>query len=423
MSGRPLGYPELWATDATYSAPSKAWDGQPTKVAPGAGRFATGWAPGERPPADFWNYLENQKSAFLRFLSDIQVQNWLLADVSGLTMGDVIVPCYGGHRGSGNSSYNLEGYLVYQYANTQSLVVYHDGSARQCAATTRSHKVRVCHPHTEAILAVCDQTTGAAELSGNGGFSWSNVDALNADGTAQLGLFSRAYDAAFGSYLIFGVNASSSDPEMSAYDVSGTRIDLITPVATGAAGALYDVAGNGPDGSDIMLAGNDTYWFSSNGDGNAPIFTEYAAASPWGVNSFPNLDWSEECGWVALWYPFASIGIMRFATSQDGTTWTPYTEVALPDSAGDRPNFDVTTRKPFFRIIGGTWVVCLTNDNSKGEKIAYSTDAGVTWNYIGSNITGGLTIARISNGFALLSGTTGVRTSLRLGPQENRFAF
>jgi hypothetical protein len=48
-----------WATDANYPAGANTWSGTPTKVAPSAGVQADGFAPRDRPPAQWINWLFN----------------------------------------------------------------------------------------------------------------------------------------------------------------------------------------------------------------------------------------------------------------------------------------------------------------------------------------------------------------------------
>lgn len=56
MSARPTDQPE-WATDATYDATGKAWDGLAPRLEPSAGLQEEGWEPGARPNARFLNWL------------------------------------------------------------------------------------------------------------------------------------------------------------------------------------------------------------------------------------------------------------------------------------------------------------------------------------------------------------------------------
>lgn len=57
-----------WATDDNYSAPGTGFDGTPTKVNPGAGQKAAGFAPSHRPPVRIWNWLFNRVGQWLSFL-------------------------------------------------------------------------------------------------------------------------------------------------------------------------------------------------------------------------------------------------------------------------------------------------------------------------------------------------------------------
>jgi hypothetical protein len=59
-----------WATDAAYAEPGEAWDTQPTKVNPSAGRRAEGFVPRAKVAADYLNYLLNAIGAWLGWIDD-----------------------------------------------------------------------------------------------------------------------------------------------------------------------------------------------------------------------------------------------------------------------------------------------------------------------------------------------------------------
>jgi hypothetical protein len=57
--------PSTWATDANFDSPGKPWDGSPTKTEPGSGRKAEGFEPGYTIPADWLNWLDDNRRARL----------------------------------------------------------------------------------------------------------------------------------------------------------------------------------------------------------------------------------------------------------------------------------------------------------------------------------------------------------------------
>lgn len=85
MAGHPQGDPQ-WAGNATFVSGGDSWDGDPTKVEPSAGRKAEGWEPTQKPPAEFFNWWQNNVGNFLEWLRFTQVKNWDLVDV-GATGG------------------------------------------------------------------------------------------------------------------------------------------------------------------------------------------------------------------------------------------------------------------------------------------------------------------------------------------------
>lgn len=73
---RPAEIP-TWATNDTFVSPSDSWDGDPTKVAPSAGRQAEGFEPTQQPPAEFFNWLYNRLGGWIAYLSEFLLWNWL----------------------------------------------------------------------------------------------------------------------------------------------------------------------------------------------------------------------------------------------------------------------------------------------------------------------------------------------------------
>lgn len=77
MADRPLEIP-TWATDANYVATGEAWDGQPTKVAPAPAKQAEGVEPGERFPADYFNWILNRLGGWVAYLAQLPLVNWII---------------------------------------------------------------------------------------------------------------------------------------------------------------------------------------------------------------------------------------------------------------------------------------------------------------------------------------------------------
>lgn len=77
MATRPLDVP-TWATDETYTATGEAWDGEPTKVAPAPAKQAEGVEPGERFPADHFNWILNKLGGWAAYLAMVPLVNWII---------------------------------------------------------------------------------------------------------------------------------------------------------------------------------------------------------------------------------------------------------------------------------------------------------------------------------------------------------
>jgi len=90
---RPQSIP-TWATDDTYVATGEAWDGAPTKVAPAPSKQAEGVEPGERFPADHFNWILNALGGFADHLADLQIQNWFARDLVAGSYTGVKAACF-----------------------------------------------------------------------------------------------------------------------------------------------------------------------------------------------------------------------------------------------------------------------------------------------------------------------------------------
>jgi hypothetical protein len=85
-----------WATDDNYSATGEDFDGTPTKVDPGAGQRAQGFAPGFRPPARWWNWWSNKVGEWFGWIDGhLSEDSGRLQADNGLTVVGTFVPPQG----------------------------------------------------------------------------------------------------------------------------------------------------------------------------------------------------------------------------------------------------------------------------------------------------------------------------------------
>lgn len=82
---RPTGLIPSWANDDNLDDPGEPWDGNPTKVEPGAGKRDDGHLPDEDIDAQHVNHLLNEQGKWIQFFSDIQIQNWLIPNTMPTT--------------------------------------------------------------------------------------------------------------------------------------------------------------------------------------------------------------------------------------------------------------------------------------------------------------------------------------------------
>ena len=73
---RPKGKRPAWATAANYDPGTDPWSGTATKVDPGQALIASGYAPGNRPKAQYVNYELGRDADFVSYLDTIEVRTW-----------------------------------------------------------------------------------------------------------------------------------------------------------------------------------------------------------------------------------------------------------------------------------------------------------------------------------------------------------
>lgn len=88
MSGRPIGPAPDWASDGVFPAGSDPWSGEVNTIEPSDAVKASGFVPGERPPADRLNWLIRAEERFATYQDAIEVQNWGAAQATGASTDD-----------------------------------------------------------------------------------------------------------------------------------------------------------------------------------------------------------------------------------------------------------------------------------------------------------------------------------------------
>lgn len=80
-----------WATNALHAAGADPWSGQPNKVAPSAGKIATGRVPEERPPAEETNMWRWMMATILTACSSARAVNYSDGDTTGIPTAGIAV--------------------------------------------------------------------------------------------------------------------------------------------------------------------------------------------------------------------------------------------------------------------------------------------------------------------------------------------
>lgn len=76
MSGRPSGKAPEWASGDVWPASANPWSEEPNKIEPSTGVVASGFVPGERPPADRLNWLHHVERRYYHYQDAIEAQNY-----------------------------------------------------------------------------------------------------------------------------------------------------------------------------------------------------------------------------------------------------------------------------------------------------------------------------------------------------------
>lgn len=364
--------PSTWASDANFASPGKPWDGEPTKVEPDAGRKAEGFEPGYTIPADWLNWLDDDRrarlvvlmehieataSAFGHTATDVNTgamadaiksqafrqafSNWqtLSTSVGGLTGGGyalAALPIAGGAR-------------IVRGFSTGAIYTSDDFGGTWTSRTSNTTKqINQIVWNGVLLVAVCDD---GEIVTSPDGITWT-ARASGATGTPDIDCV--CWDSAAALWIAMG----DIDPT---YGYIGTSPDGVTWTAqtghhTGTAVGFKRCASSGGKSMAISQGASTFVSWSDNGT------LWGAAVNPLGISGHTDVGFLGTTG-VLL----GSNTNGRSATTTDGASFTLGTELGSGDSLGS--------------ILGGRRFGSAMYVRG-GDNVWVSTD-GLTWTRIG----------------------------------------
>lgn len=342
--GHPQGSAE-WATNPTFASPGDAWDGDPTKVDPPAGKTAEGWEPTEEPPAEFLNSWQNKVGLLTDYLRLIQPSNWTLErDISPTTPQRFLGLGYDPSTGV---------FIVTGDTAADATFLSRNGGETWTVPSTPPAAfafARAIASDGAGNWVLCADNLNISESSDDGD-TWTS----RAMGGASTEGNDVKYDPTNSLWIVTGNHDTAGDdgrriwtsPDRSAWTVRLTDSD-----AGGFVGKLWVSAA----GWSVALSTTNVFYTSPDG-------TTWTVRTVTGASTLNDVVYSEGAG---LWMITGTVGGVRTVwTSTDGITFT---------SPGVAPNFAlgrVSCDQSELFILGGSI-----------EDIYASTDRGVTWTQV-----------------------------------------
>lgn len=349
---RPIGLEPSWANDENANDPGKAWDGQPLKVEPGAGKRDDGWLPEEDVAAQHKNHILHNLGQWIQYLSDIQIQNWPYSnnipdDGSGGRYGTGLAYDNGSDNwfatGEGGVAGTLGGYEseyggVWFANNTVSFGganLEYVFSKPDTDAPTHGGAYLVCPFAGNVYIRTSVNTWNQYALPGSGfasgGGIWCTPHQLILVGGVEVGP-PRIW------------TSGSAAPAFTSAGITNSQNGTVRDFAFSAAGTVLAV-GEGAN-ADTWTSTDGLTWTL-----RPTTIPEPAACA-----------YSEELG---VWMIVCQGG--ECYTSFDAIAWT---QVAALGTA----QFLLRC----LEVAGSLWVAV----DDFGQKLLISTDAGVTWKYV-----------------------------------------
>lgn len=358
---RPIGLDPSWANDDLINDPGEAWDGDVTKVEPGAGKRDDGYLPEENPDAQELNHLVNELGRWVQYLSNVQAMNWTpggrVGDAAASQVNSAHALCYdealgtwmaAGHINTiaGEFCYSQDGYT---WTATTSAVF---ASINWDFAASKHPDFAPTHSSFNTTLSSASNAT-VAEILGGG------ITGFVAPGTGTINVAMQAWDEGNSQWIFVGGE-----------DQGGTPLPAIWTDTTPMAGLTQRASAAVNSTRAELLAINRSGLSVVVGDGVAPfdVWTStdaitFTQATPTGITAGElarSMIFDEARG------VFVLLAGRSTYTSIDGVSWTQINTFAT--------GAEFQTRS-FASDGGGLYVA----GASGGPAVRYSSDGGVSW--------------------------------------------
>ena len=363
---RPVTQPPIIASDATYSAPTKVWDGAPTKLVPLGSKVARGLEPSERPAPEFLNWVLNTYGGHLAHLDALEVQNW--------TPSSTVVGALGG------GSLPVSGSSVAWDPLSRRFFLANPKAGSTGGVWTSPNLIEWAHS------LVADEPIGmAVGATGYVVAAFSNGDLQRRAPGGNLTTW-----AAYAPTLQKALNGIAWDSETSRFVAWGTKDMGLGPGVAPNAGIWSATEDLGT--ITLVAVGSAVYASEINlvalGPGKKLAIGSFRAlvGDPVSTHTWTSADvsapWTDRGAWTGglpvglVWDGSRSVFAMACLNgevwiSPDGIAWTK-----RQDASADRVFLPFTLAL----VSGSIWVaVAMSTTNPTLVRLVYSLDAGITW--------------------------------------------
>jgi len=364
---RPIGLDPSWANDELINDPGEAWDGDTTKVEPGAGKRDDGYLPEENPDAQELNHVQNETGRWLQYFSNMQAMNWTPGGrVGEVTTAGQINSAGGLCYDEGSGQWIAVGRIISIAGEVSISQDGHTWTAIAGAPLASVNLDYVASKHPDfapthlSVNALISSATNASviELLGGG------LSGFTAPGVGTVNVAMQAWDEGNSQWIVVGGEDQAGTP-LPAVWTDGTPMTGLTQRASAAVNSTRaELLAIDRAGLSVVI-----------GDGAAPNFDVWTSldaitftqTAPVGVGvgeSARSMIFDEARGVFVLLTERATY------TSIDGVNWS---------LVGSFSGGGVHAVRCFASDNGGMYVAGV---DGLGAAIRYSSDGGVNWRIV-----------------------------------------
>lgn len=366
MSGRPVGNPPIWAANANMSDPGKPWDGTPTKVAPASGIIAAGHLPNTPPPAERFNWWQNDVAQRLDNVDMIELSGWIEPgdgvgnmQASGAGSGPGFITCATWHYGKR---------LMHCYSDTRIMSSsdggYTWGLETSSVGSSFVGIVSQGNPVTGGLTVAAQNLSGVGSVTMNG-TALAGWGTFTLAGTSPFTQAVTTDPTSASNFWVCGnTTPSALSPSVWKVNLSNPLSPAVTLLAGGPGVSAFTIIAVG-SGNGMAYAFDTGVNRLASFDLGAAAFTTVTAPTSTRINDI-------------VWLPVDGVFLMIDAT---GYTWTSTTGATGTWVAQTRIAYGLPATINTYAqsaTVRGSLIVVPWNDGSTNF-LAISGDAGLTW--------------------------------------------